>query len=570
MTNTFTAEHAEIAEEGIMRGVVRERFTISASVISAPPPLPGGPRVDERQPRADRFVDRAPPSQAVATRPRPSGAKRSGASNPSTSSRPSRSSSASRLSLCALWVLCGFIAFTAMPASAQDLTVTAPPQSQPIALINATIHPISAEPIEQGYLVFEKGRITQVAAGAPAEGALPTDTLLIECAGKHVYPGMIAINSQLGLTEIGAVRSTHDYDELGDITPEVRAAIAVNPDSTLLPVTRSNGVLLAGIFPSGGVIRGRVSVIQLEGWTWEDMTIEDSAGLVVGWPYSRIVHAWWMDKSEEEQRKDIREHTALIRDTFAAADAYFRARAADPAIPIDLRYEAMREFLPSGAAGEGAPGEAVVSGGAADHGSGAHASAADSPLKPVFILANDYEQITAAAAFIAEEGLRGVIVGGRDARLCTDLLKQWDIPVVVDNVYNFPKRDDQPYNEMYALPAALEEAGVRWCMTSGDPDANERNLPYAAAMAVAHGLDKDAALRGITLSTAEILGVETRVGSLDVGKDATLIVTTGSPMEYTTQISHAFIQGRRIDLSNKQTKLNSKYREKYRQLEGAK
>src|SRR5690606_92113 len=189
-----------------------------------------------------------------------------------------------------------------------------------------------------------------------------------------------------------------------------------------------NGVLLAGIFPSGGVVRGRASGIQLEGWTWEEMAIEDSAGLVVAWPYSRVINAWWMNQSEEEQRRRIRENTALIRNTFASARAYFAAKAADAGVPTDLRYEAMREFLPGGIAREEAP--AVAGGGAGGDEEGEnHGSESRASLKPVFILANDYEQINAAAAFIAEHGLRGVIVGGRDAHLCTDLLKRHDIAV---------------------------------------------------------------------------------------------------------------------------------------------
>jgi len=424
------------------------------------------------------------------------------------------------------------LALAVAPALAQDLAPKAPAQEQGVAIVGATVHPVSGPAIEDGFLIFTRGRITQVGTGKVELGP---NTRRIGGANLHVYPGLVGAWTNLGLTEIGSVRATRDFEEVGPARPEVLALTAVNPDSTLIPVARSNGILTVGTFPRGPGIAGRGSVIRMDGWTNDDLAVRRDAGLVVAWPASRPVRAWWMEKSEEDQKKENRENLTRIRDAFAAARAYERARAADPALPIDVRWEAMQAVLP----GEG--------------------------QRPVFFTANDYDQITAAVRFAVKEKLSPVIVGGRDARLCLDLLKEHDVPVIVTGVWRLPKRRDSAVAESYDLPAALERAGIRWCLASGQGASNERNLPYAAAAAVRHGLPAAAALRAITLSPAEILGVGDELGSLARGKRATLMVTTGDPLEMTTRIRMAFIDGREVDLSNKQTRLAAKYREKYRQ-----
>ena len=419
-------------------------------------------------------------------------------------------------------------------AGAQDLGITAPPQERPIALVNARIHPVSGPPIEHGYVVFDAGKIVAIGEGDWA----PNDrTEAHDLAGRRIYPGLVAARTNLGLTEIGAVRATRDFDEAGTVTPEVRAVVAVNPDSTLIPVARTNGILTAGTFPSDGAIPGRAGVIRMDGWTWEDMALLPDAGLVVEWP-GRPVRRWWMEKTVAELREEAKQNLLRLTETFLMARAYLDARAAGEKVPIDIRFEAMRSVFPDAGAAQ----------------------------RPVFFQANDYEQITGALAFAKRHGLRPVITGGRDALLCADLLEERDAAVILDGTYRLPRRDDSPYDEHFRLPGELEAAGVRWCLASGQGAANERNLPYAAAVAVAHGLPEEAAIRAITLSPARILGVADLVGSLEVGKQATLIVTNGSPLLATTKVEAAFIDGRIVDLGNKQTALDKKYREKYRQL----
>ncbi len=430
---------------------------------------------------------------------------------------------------------CLVSASAATSALAQDLTHKAPPQAIPVAITNATIHTISGEEIENGFITFENGRIVEIGRG---ERAFTGRHRVIDAKGKHVYPGLISANTVLGLMEVGSVRATIDISETGDVTPEVRAAVAVNPDSTIIPVTRSNGILTAAVLPSSGAIPGRVSVIRLDGWTWEDMTVESDSGLLVNWPNVRPINSRWMRRTPEEQLEQARENLKKIDEAFDAAAAYLAARKADPTLPTDIRWEAMRPSL------EG--------------------------TKPVYISAQEFEQIQSAVSWAADRNLNAVIVGGRDARLCLDILKRHNVAVILTGTHNIPRRDDAAYDEPFTLPNALDQAGIRWCLAANGGSfqtPHERNLPYHAATAVAYGLNRHAALRAITLSAAELLGVADRLGSLDAGKAATLIVTDGDPLEITTHVEMAFIDGREIDLTNKQTHLADKYREKYRQLE---
>lgn len=434
---------------------------------------------------------------------------------------------------------------------AQDLTVKSPPQDLPVIIRHATAHPISGPAIADSVVWLANGKIEGVFSAADFANIERITSwkapgpVEIDASGKHIYPGMIAAYTQLGLDEIGMVEATRDFREVGNITPEVRAITAVNPDSTLFPVTRSNGVLIAGVFPNGGLISGQPGVIQLEGWTWEDMAIEQSIGMAVEWPNMRPVSSWWMRTPEAEQKKQIKKSVDAIEGAFSTALSYFEARRADPNTPNDLRWDAMRSVI-SVAPAKGMMGL--------------------TRQWPVFIVANDFDQITTAVTWAAANKLRVVIVGGMDAPLCAELLKKNNVSVIVSGTQRFPKRDDSDYNQSFALPAKLKEAGIPFCIASGEETPHERNTPYAAGMATAHGLSQEDAIRAVTLSAAEILGVSGRLGSLEKGKDATIIITTGSPIEITTQIADAFISGKRLDLSNKQTKLYEKYRERYRQM----
>ncbi|MHC5114327.1 MAG: amidohydrolase family protein [Planctomycetota bacterium] len=417
------------------------------------------------------------------------------------------------------------------PAAAQSRQVPAPKQDKTVVIHSATIHMVSAPPIEEGYVVFRQGRIVDIGAGRPRPDR---GAETIDARGLHVYPGLIGADTQLGLVETGAVPVTHDHTEYGGVKPEVRAAVAVNPDTDLIPVARSNGILTAMVFPGGGLIPGRCSLIRLDGWTWEDLAIDAEAGLIVSWPRTEPIRRSWMRKSEAVQRKEIREQLDQIDRVFDDATAYVRSRAHDPTVRTDLRFEAMR---------------GVVTG-----------------AKPVYVRAASSGQIESAVAWGARRGYRIVIVGGREADRVIPLLKAHDVPVIIPGVHRMPSARHGDYDEPFTLPKRLHEAGVRFCVASGSGSAHERNLNHNAATAAAYGLPRDVALKAVTQFPAEILGVGDRLGTLDPGKNATLIVTTGDPLEITTDTLMAFIDGRRVDLGNRQKSMEAKYREKYRQL----
>lgn len=450
-----------------------------------------------------------------------------------TPTRPSRLHSLFSLSsLCSL--------FLASAAHAQDLTHKAPPQSEIIVIVGATVHPVASEPIADAAIRMEDGAIASITSAAEwadlkTKAKFGKPVREIDGRGKHVYPGLITPFTALGLTEIQAVAATIDTSETGNVTPEVKAITAVNPDSTLIPVTRSNGILIAGVFPGGGTIPGRPSAVRLDGWTNEEMAVDDAVGVFLRWPNVRPITAWWLDRSEEDQMKEIRENLAAIERTFDAAKAYADAKAADASAPADLRWEAMRPLWDK------------------------------QQYFPLYISAQDVEQITSAVTFATQRGMKPVLVGGRDAALCSDLLKKHQVAVIVQGTHVMPRRDDAPYDDGYSLPARLHAAGLTVAIANNDDTANERNLPYSAGKAAAFGLPREEALRAITINAAKILGIADRYGTLESGKSATLILTTGDPLEVTTQVVGAFIDGREVDLSNKQIKLTEKYLDRYRQ-----
>lgn len=439
------------------------------------------------------------------------------------------------------------VAFSSF-ATAQDLMPKAPEQDGTIHIVGATVHTIAGDVIESGVVTFKGGVLTRVSGGAGAFTP-PAGDEVIRAAGLHVYPGLIAPRTNLGHVEVEAVRATIDYDETGSYTPEVRAAAAVNPDSTLIPVSRATGILLAGVFPQGGRVPGRAAVVRLDGWTWEDMALdpyagtgagEDVSGLVIDWPVMRPVQSRFVRAASNVDEDRVMQQVKEIEIVFDTAEAYRDAKAADPDHPTDLRLEAMLSYMPSGTG--------------------------DEPAAPTFILADDLDEIMAAVTFATARGLRPVIVGGHDAPLCAEVLKTYDVPVIVRGAHRFPKRRDSAYDEAFSVAVRLHEAGVRFCIDTTDRTGNIRNLPFEAAVAARHGLPVAECVRAITLSPAEILEIDRDYGSLEVDKSATLIVTSGNPLEITTDVLMAFIDGRRIDLGSKQTYLLDKYAEKYRQL----
>jgi imidazolonepropionase-like amidohydrolase len=415
------------------------------------------------------------------------------------------------------------------------------PQNRAIVLVGGTVHPVSGPAIEAGMLLFDGGKI--VAVGRDVQ--VPEGAQRVDLKGQHVYPGLIDANSQLGLVEVPTIRGSRDQSETGLVNPNVRAEVAFNPDSELIPVARSGGVLSVLTVPSGGLIRGMSACMQLDGWTWEDMCLKGAIGLHVSWPCMQPIEAWWVEESAGQQSENRERALKTIRQALADARAYRTAKQAcadgkGPQPERDARWEAMIPVL------EG--------------------------KTPVLIDALDVQQIQAALALAEAEGLRPIIVGGYDVLECAALVKKHDVPVILGGVHRLPQRRDEAYDAAFTLPARLREAGIRFCIagelggSAGMQASNLRNLPYHAATAAAYGLPADEALKSITLYPAEILGVADSIGSLEAGKDATLIVTDGDPLEIATHVTAAYIQGRAVSLNDRHKRLWEKYKEKYRRL----
>ncbi len=425
------------------------------------------------------------------------------------------------------------VVLISVPASSIEIPAKA--QEHPIALVGGTIHTVSGNVIQNGSILFDKGKIIAIGENI----SIPQDAERIDIKGKDVYPGMIEAHSTVGLNEIDAVRATNDVVETGSINPNVRAQAAVNPESEMIPVARANGVTLALTSNDGGVISGTSALIELDGWTWEDMTFKAPVGLTLNWPSMSINRAWWERRSEEDQKKERDKSLDLIKNTFRDARAYWQAKNAEanktiPFHKTDLRWEAMKPFLDGTA--------------------------------PVIVNAGDMLQIEAAVAWAQQEGVKIIIYGGYDSWRVADLLKAKNIPVITGSILSLPWRRSEGYDEPMTLPKKLFEAGVKFCISGDGGSANGRNLPYHAAMASSYGLPKDEALKAVTLYPAQILGVADRVGSLEVGKDATLIVTNGDPLEITTNVQMEFIEGKNIPLTSRHTRLYDKYKEKYERM----
>lgn len=436
------------------------------------------------------------------------------------------------------FVLAASVLAFALP-SLLEAQVPAPWQSRPVALVGATVHPISGPSIPNGTIVFENGIITAVGASVQ----IPEGAERIDVSGKHIYPGLIDAWSQMGLFEIGGFDVAIDTNELGDLNPNVRAAVAFHAESRHIGTTRSNGVLVTNSSPGGGLVSGMSSAMMLDGWTWEQMTIKPESGLIVNWPNpggggGGFGGGGGGGGGGAAPGGNAYANTLnTLRQAFSDARAYRAAREAGaPGLEFDARWEAMIPVI-------------------------------DGEI-PVLVSANDVRQMQDAITWAEEEGLRIVIIGGRDAGFIAEYLAAKQVPVLLTSVLSAPARQWASYDDSYTLPARLHAAGVRFGITGGSSAAYANRLPYEAGVAIAHGLPEIEAIRALTLYPAQFLGIDDRVGSLEVGKDATLLITTGNPLEYASTVEQAFIQGRDIDLMDVHRQFYEKYSEKIRQLQG--
>ncbi len=399
-------------------------------------------------------------------------------------------------------------------------------QDHPILLKGGDLYTIENGVKLHTDILFDNGRITALGENLQA----PAGAEIIDVTGQRVYPGLIDAGTSIGLIEIGAVRATNDQREVGQATPEVKAQVGYNPDSEIIPTVRSNGVTTVLVVPGGGVVTGRSALMNLDGWTREDCAERLVLGMHMNWPQVSVNRGWWEERPIEDQKRDMEQNRRAVGQIFADARAYFTAKQADPKVKQDLRWEAMIPVL---------TGE-----------------------MPLFVAANDYRQIEQAVAFAKEQKVRMIITGGKEAYRATSLLKENHIPVILSSTFDLPMREDDDYDQAFKSPAMLQQAGVVFTVATFD-SWGARNLPLAMGEAVSYGLDQDVALRAITLTAAEILGVEKDLGSLVIGKKATLFVCGGDVLDMSgNHVAKMWIEGKAVDLNNRHKELYRKYQAK--------
>ncbi len=405
----------------------------------------------------------------------------------------------------------------------------APKQTQAYSIEGATAHLGNGKIIENSLIMFENGKIVFVGS-TPMKVARIGE--IVDARGKHIYPGFIAPNSTLGLVEIDAVRATKDNDEVGSMNPHIRSIIAYNTESKIVESMRPNGVLMAQITPRGGRISGTSSIVQLDAWNWEDAIIKADDGIHLNWPNPFSRGRWWLgEPATLKANKDYNSQVEELTSYFTESKAYNTGRKT----PSHLPFEALQGLIDG--------------------------------TKKLYVHVSNEKGITDAINFSKKNNVKSiVIVGGYEADLVMDLLKQHDVPVLLQRVHSTPNNNDEDYDAPFKLANKLVEAGVLVGLeNAGQMERmNTRNLPFLAGTCAAYGLSKEDALSLITLNTAKILGIDDKVGSLEVGKDATFFISEGDALDMrTNKLTNAYIQGREISLESHQTKLYKRYSKKY-------
>ena len=421
----------------------------------------------------------------------------------------------------------------ALPLFAQSVIPNNPGVKPTVAIRNAAIYPVTSAAIPNGTIVFSDGRITAVGANA----TIPAGATVIDGTGLSVYPGMIDAGSQVGLVEVSSVAGTDDTSELGDLNPNSKAAVALNPHSNVIPVTRVNGVTTVVASPEGGIISGQSALINLIGWTPPEMIVKSPVAMTIQFPRVRSNFADIPQDEEaaKEQQKSYSTQLDKLRDTFRDAQAYAKAASARERDRNVRRFDRdliLEALVP------------VVEG-----------------RTPVVIHAQRVNDLRAAIKFADEFKLKAILAGAADVVKVIPDLKQRSIPVILGPILALPPREDDPYDILFTNAKALYDAGIAFAIQTNDAH-NSRNLPYHAAACAAFGLPKDAALRAITINPAQIFGVADRLGSLEVGKIANVIVTDGDPLEIRTNVRRVYIAGEEIPMESYHTLMYEKFRKR--------
>ena len=404
-------------------------------------------------------------------------------------------------------------------------------QSKPVAFINGTAHIGNGKVLTSAIVVIRGQKIEMVEDIRGMKLDYKSFDTVIDLAGKHIYPGLINTNNVLGLHDAEAVRATVDFVEVGALNSHVRSLIAYNTDNIIIPTVRTNGVLYTQVTPRGNLISGSSSVMALDGWNWEDAVLLADDGIHVNFP-RHPSYRYEEERRNKEMQKHYEEEVLRLSRFFTDAAAYLKQKNA---AEKNIRFEAMR---------------AVLTG-----------------KSNLYLHADRAADIQAALNFAEEKQItKPVLVGGRDAWQLTTLLKKRNVPVMLNRVFDLPDRQDEDIDLLYRVPYLLQKDSVLFCLQlEGDMEAmHSRNLPFNAGATVAYGLDKEQALAAISLNAAKILGLADRIGSLEAGKMASFVISSGDLLDMRSSLVEAVhIAGKKIDLNNHQSDLYNKYKLKY-------
>ncbi|NNC69859.1 MAG: amidohydrolase family protein [Flavobacteriaceae bacterium] len=413
--------------------------------------------------------------------------------------------------------------------SAYAQQTPAPPQSESILITGVIAHIGNGQVLENAAIGFDKGKITFVGKASAVSGDF---SKIINASGKHIYPGFIATNASLGLSEVDAVRATRDFDEVGGFFPHIRSLIAYNAESKVVESMRPNGVLMAQITPRGGTISGTSSIVQFDAWNWEDAALKVDDGVHINWPSVFQRGRWWMGEDPTiKPSKTYSKQVNEIASFFSNASAYLKLEQKEKNLP----FEATKGLFDG--------------------------------TQKLYIHASREKAIVDAVNWAVNQGIQKlVLVHGDEAGLVADLLKKHNVPVLIPRPHRLPSAEDHDAIGTFKLAKQLTDKGLMVAieMEGQMERMNTRNLPFYAGTYAAHGLDKETAVKLITENAAKILGIDDTLGTLEVGKDATLFISKGDALDMrTNSIEKAFIQGRDISLETHQTKLFKRYSEKY-------
>ena len=399
-----------------------------------------------------------------------------------------------------------------------------------ILLEHGYLHVGNGQIIESALIGIENGKISLVRNSLAYTYSKKDWDTIINLNGQHIYPGFVAPNSTLGLTEIDGVKATHDFLEVGEFNPHIRTQIAFNSESDVIATVRTNGVLISQPTPRGGIISGTSAIMNLNGWNWEDATVLNNDGIHVNWP-SSIKHEHTTSNSITKSN-NYEDQKNKIYQFFTLSKSYSETNEHEK---LDIRLEAMKDCFNGN--------------------------------KRVYIHANQIQELLDIINFAKNFNIKyPVIVGGNDSYLIIDKLKDTKIPVMISRLHNLPQNEDDAIDANFKLPALLQAGGVKFCLQNqGDMEAmNSRNLPFLAGTAKTYGLTEEQAIQSISLSSCEIIGISEQYGSIEEGKNATLFISNGNALDMrSNNITSILINGEFVSLSNHQEKLYKKYTDKY-------